>query len=61
MVGNSLRSDVLPVLEIGGYACHVPFHTTWAHEMVEPNVEHENMSEIANITELVPLLLPKSA
>lgn len=61
MVGNSLRSDVLPVLEIGGYACHVPFHTTWAHEMVEHNVEHENMSEIANITELVPLLLPKSA
>jgi len=30
MVGNSLKSDVLPVLNIGGYAVHVPFHTTWA-------------------------------
>ncbi len=59
MIGNSLKSDVLPVLEIGGHACHVPFHTTWAHEMVDHNVEHENFSEIANITEVLPLLLPK--
>lgn len=34
MVGNSLRSDVLPVLEIGGAAVHVPYQTTWAHEQV---------------------------
>ena len=34
MVGNSLKSDVLPVLAIGGYAAHVPYHTTWAHEQV---------------------------
>ncbi|AXG75118.1 HAD family hydrolase [Flavobacterium arcticum] len=60
MIGNSLKSDVLPVLEIGGHACHVPFHTTWAHEMVEHNVEHENFSEIEKITEILPLLLPKS-
>jgi putative hydrolase of the HAD superfamily len=32
MIGNSLKSDVLPVLEIGGYAVHIPFHTTWEHE-----------------------------
>jgi putative hydrolase of the HAD superfamily len=30
MIGNSLKSDVLPVLAIGGYAVHIPFHTTWA-------------------------------
>ena len=36
MVGNSLRSDVLPVLEIGGHAVLVPFETTWAHEMEAP-------------------------
>jgi len=34
MVGNSLKSDVLPILNIGARAIHVPFHTTWAHEMV---------------------------
>jgi putative hydrolase of the HAD superfamily len=34
MVGNSLRSDVLPVLEIGGAAVHVPYRVTWAHEDV---------------------------
>ena len=34
MVGNSLKSDVLPILNIGARAVHVPFHTTWAHEMV---------------------------
>lgn len=57
MIGNSLRSDVLPVLEIGGYACHVPFHTTWAHEMIDHNVEHNNFKEIENIKEILPLLL----
>jgi len=32
MVGNSLRSDIAPVLELGGWGLHVPYHTTWAHE-----------------------------
>lgn len=32
MVGNSLRSDILPVLEIGGWAVHVPAHLSWSHE-----------------------------
>jgi len=34
MVGNSLKSDILPILNIGARAIHVPFHTTWAHELV---------------------------
>jgi putative hydrolase of the HAD superfamily len=33
MVGNSLRSDILPVVALGGHAVHIPYHTTWAHEM----------------------------
>lgn len=41
MVGNSLKSDVLPILNIGAQAIHVPFHTTWAHELVPPE-DHEN-------------------
>ncbi|MGO1072070.1 HAD family hydrolase [Lysobacter sp. CA199] len=32
MVGNSLRSDIAPVLALGGWGIHVPYHTTWAHE-----------------------------
>ena len=35
MVGNSVRSDVLPVLEVGGHAVHIPYHVTWAHEHVD--------------------------
>ena len=34
MVGNSLKSDVLPLVNIGAQAIHVPFHTTWEHERV---------------------------
>jgi putative hydrolase of the HAD superfamily len=34
MVGNSLKSDVIPVLEIGSAAIHIPYHTTWEHEHV---------------------------
>ena len=36
MVGNSLRSDVLPVVGIGGRAAHVPYEVTWALEHVDP-------------------------
>jgi putative hydrolase of the HAD superfamily len=32
MVGNSLRSDILPVLELGGWALHLADHPTWSHE-----------------------------
>ena len=41
MVGNSLKSDVVPILNIGATAVHVPFHTTWAHEMI-PEEEQPN-------------------
>jgi putative hydrolase of the HAD superfamily len=34
MVGNSLRSDILPVVAIGGQAVYIPYHLTWAHETV---------------------------
>lgn len=57
MVGNSLRSDVIPVLEIGGHACHIPFHTTWAHETVDHTVEHDNFLEAEKISDILPRLL----
>ena len=58
MIGNSLKSDVLPVLEIGGHACHIPFHTTWLHEQIDHTIEHPNFKEAETITQLLPLLLP---
>jgi len=58
MLGNSLRSDVLPVLAIGGHAVHIPYHTTWQHEHVDHKVEHERFYEISTITEILPYLLP---
>lgn len=57
MVGNSLKSDILPVLNIGGHAIHVPYHITWVHEMVESQVEHENFKSITHIQEILPFLL----
>ncbi|GEO81068.1 HAD family hydrolase [Pararhodospirillum oryzae] len=39
MVGNSVRSDILPVLAIGGEAVHIPYEVTWKHEQVEPSPE----------------------
>jgi putative hydrolase of the HAD superfamily len=57
MIGNSLKSDVLPVLAIGGYAVHVPYHTTWAHERVDHKVEHPRFKTLEKIMDVVPLLL----
>ncbi len=57
MVGNSLKSDVLPVLAIGGYAVHIPFHTTWEHEKISHKVEHANFYSFDKITDVLPLLL----
>lgn len=56
MIGNSLKSDVLPVLAIGGHAVHIPFHTTWAHEKIDHKVEHKNFHAFDTITKVLPLL-----
>lgn len=52
MCGNSVRSDVLPALEAGAYAAHVPYHLTWAHEMAETPIGHPRFAELASISEL---------
>lgn len=57
MIGNSLKSDVLPVLGIGGHAVHIPFHTTWAHERIDHEVKHDNFKTVGKITEVLPFLL----
>ena len=57
MIGNSLKSDVLPVLEIGGYAVHVPFHTTWEHEKINYEIKHPNFMTLGKITEVLKFLV----
>ena len=54
MIGNSVRSDVLPVLALGGNAIHVPYHITWEHERVDDH--DEDVIELASIAD-VPLWL----
>jgi len=57
MVGNSLRSDILPVLELGGNAVYIPSHTTWVHELVEaPPTEQAGFYQLEHIGELPTLL-----
>lgn len=58
MIGNSLKSDILPVLALGGHGIHIPYHTTWAHEKIEHSVEHENFHQVQSLKELIPLLVP---
>ena len=55
MVGNSLKSDVLPVLELGGWAVHIPFHTTWQHEVVTEKISSEQFYELSEMRELLKL------
>ncbi len=52
MVGNSVRSDVLPVLAIGGRAIHVPYAVTWALEHAEPDPDVHDFPVLEDLTQL---------
>lgn len=52
MVGNSIKSDVLPVLAAGGTAVHVPYHLTWAHEHAEADAGNGRFVTLASLCEL---------
>lgn len=56
MIGNSLKSDIIPVLNIGGYGLHIPYHTTWQHEK-NANVEdnQEKFREIEHISKVMEI------
>lgn len=53
MIGNSLKSDVMPVLAIGGRAIHIPYHTTWQHEKVEHSIDHEHFLQVETMDQLL--------
>jgi putative hydrolase of the HAD superfamily len=56
MIGNSLKSDVLPLVNIGAQAVHVPFHTTWQHEEVTVNKDDFNYLKINKLTDVLKYL-----
>lgn len=63
MVGNSMRSDILPVLALGGHAIYIPYHLSWAHETVDeplPDLDgFYELEEISRLPELVRRLVDR--
>ncbi|MCK5906329.1 MAG: HAD family hydrolase [Flavobacteriales bacterium] len=57
MVGNSLKSDILPLINLGAKAIHIPFHTTWVHEKIDPktadNLDHITFNKIIDILDIL--------
>lgn len=56
MIGNSLKSDIIPILELGGYAIHIPFHTTWEYEKVDSEIDHPQFKKMEKIIEILEFL-----
>lgn len=57
MIGNSLKSDILPLIEIGAQAIHVPFHTTWIHEQVsEEETNGKAYKTVERISDILEVL-----
>ncbi|WP_428981719.1 HAD family hydrolase [Lutimonas zeaxanthinifaciens] len=57
MIGNSVKSDIMPVLELGGYAIHVPYHTTWAYEKVDIKIDDPKFFEAETIEHIIDFIL----
>jgi putative hydrolase of the HAD superfamily len=59
MVGNSLRSDILPILDLGGQAVYIPYQTTWLHEVADlPDPGRPGFHQLEHIG-LLPALLER--
>ena len=57
MIGNSMKSDIVPVLNIGGNAIHIPHEITWQHEMVSnEEIKKYNFLTVAKLTDILPYL-----
>jgi putative hydrolase of the HAD superfamily len=57
MIGNSLKSDILPLINIEAHAIHVPFHTTWVHEQVtEEETNGKQYKTVKSLKDIIPLL-----
>lgn len=58
MIGNSLKSDIIPVLELGAKAIYIPYHSTWEHEQVSDyDLGHKNLTQIEKLNDLLEILI----
>ncbi len=56
MIGNSMKSDIIPPLNLGAYAIHVPYHTTWAHEEVGKDPDSNQFVRVVHLKEVLDLI-----
>ena len=49
MIGNSMRSDIVPIVQIGGHAVHIPYFSTWEHEQKHPYIDPKNFKQLKHI------------
>jgi putative hydrolase of the HAD superfamily len=56
MIGNSLKSDIIPPLELGAWGIYVPFHTTWAHEEVEGEPELGRYFKVEHLRDVLKII-----
>lgn len=56
MLGNSVKSDIIPVLSLGAYAGHIPYEVTWTHEQHEQTVKHDNFVALKCIDSILQYL-----
>jgi len=56
MVGNSVKSDILPVINIGAKAIHIPFEVTWQHESNHASADNEAFITVSEISDILNLL-----
>ena len=49
MIGNSMRSDIVPIVQIGGQAVHIPYYSTWDHEQKHPYIDPKNFKQLNHI------------
>ena len=56
MIGNSVKSDIAPVVSLGGWAIHTPHEVVWVHEMMDMP-QNNRIIEVKNITEILDYLI----
>ena len=56
MIGNSVKSDIAPVVSLGGWAIHTPHEVVWVHEMMDMP-QNDRIIEVKNITEILDYLI----
>lgn len=56
MIGNSLKSDIIPSLELGSWAVYVPYHTTWAHEEVDQEPDSKRYFKVEHLRQVLEII-----